>query len=99
MLVARIALILGISIASLLISIILDVILAPLPHIAQFLVQIPLLVLAVDELRILALQHATTYGLTESQVNGAFFFAAPIAAFGATNLFADMARIIRYDMY
>ncbi len=97
MLVARIALILGISIAALLISVILDIVFAPLPHIAQFMIQVPLLVLAMDELRTAIGSVAPAYGLSPSHVDSAFFFAAPIAAFGATNLFTDMARIIRHD--
>jgi hypothetical protein len=94
MFVYRIAMILGISIATLLISITLDVLLAPLPGHIQFLVQIPALVIAMDELRQWAQAHAADLQVTMDEINGAFFFAAPLAAFGATSLFAEIRRTL-----
>lgn len=94
MLVYRIAMILGISIVTLLISITLDVLLAPLPGHIQFLVQIPALVIAMDELRRWAQGRAADLHVTADDINGAFFFAAPLAAFGATSLFADIRRTL-----
>ncbi len=94
MLVYRIAMILGISIVTLLISMTLDTVLAPLPGHVQFLIQIPALVLAIDELRNWTVAHASEFYVTVDEVNGAFFLAAPLAAFGAANLFADVRRLI-----
>ena len=94
MFVARAALAVGISVAALLISLTLDRLFAPLPAALQFVVQIPLLVLIVDEFRRLVLKHATRFGLTEADVNGTFFFAAPLAAFGAQSLFKDLRRSV-----
>lgn len=91
----HVALILGVSITVLLISLTLDALCAPLPTVAQFIVQIPLLVLAVDALRRFALSRATRIGLSADEINASFFFAAPLAAFGATTLFADMRRTLR----
>jgi len=95
MLVARVALAIGISIAALLISLTLDMILSPLPPLLQFLVQIPALVLLMDEARRVVLKEAPHYELTETDVNGTFFFAAPLAAFAAVDLFRDLRRSFR----
>jgi hypothetical protein len=96
MFVARVALVIGISIAALLISLILDTILSPLPPLIQFLVQVPALVLLMDEGRRAVLKEASYYNLTESDVNGTFFFAAPLAAFAAVDLFRDLRRSFRF---
>lgn len=92
----HVALILGVSITVLLLSLTLDAICAPLPAAAQFLIQIPLLVLAVDALRRAALVRATAIGLSTDEINASFFFAAPLAAFGSTTLFADMRQLLRH---
>lgn len=94
MLSAHIALILGISIVALLISLTLDAIFAPLPGPLQFVVQIPLLALAMDSLRTWIAPYAIRQGIPNEQVNGAFFFAAPLAALGSRSLFADIRRLI-----
>ncbi len=95
MLVAKVALIIGISVATLLISIILDTVLAALPLFAQFLLQIPVLVLSIE-----AMQTATEHyllpitGLQKTDVDTMFFFAAPLAAFGSASLFAELRRLL-----
>jgi hypothetical protein len=61
----------------------LDRAMAPLSLAWQFTVQVPVLVLLVDEFRRWCLR---TLGLTESEVNGAFFFAAPLAALASDSL-------------
>jgi hypothetical protein len=91
---ARIALILAVSIGSFGTSLLLDVLLAPLPPVLQFLIQIPILVILIEEGRRLALQHAPRLGLSEMDINGAFFFTAPLAAFAAVTLFADIRKIV-----
>lgn len=96
MFVARIALIIGISIAALLISLILDMILSPLPPLVQFLVQVPAIVLIMDEIRRATLREAPKYDLTETDVNGAVFFASPLAAFAAVDLFRDLRRQLQF---
>jgi hypothetical protein len=96
MFVARIVLIIGISIAALLISLTLDLLLSPLPALIQFLVQVPAIVLLMDELRRHLLREAPRYNLTEADVNGAVFFAAPLAAFAAVDLFRDLRRSMRF---
>ena len=92
MFLQRYILALGISIAALLISIALDRLLAPLPTLTQFLVQVPLLVLIVDEGRRFLIQKG---GFPADDVNGAFFFAAPLAALGATSLFLELRQKFR----
>lgn len=94
MIQARIALILGISIVALLISLTLDALFAPLPGPLQFVVQIPLLVLAMDFIREWISPYAIRQGILNEQVDSAFFFAAPLAALGARSLFADIRRMI-----
>jgi hypothetical protein len=96
MFVARVVLIIGISIAALLISLTLDLLLSPLPALMQFLIQVPAIVLLMDELRRHLLREAPRYNLTEADVNGAVFFAAPLAAFAAVDLFRDLQRSMRF---
>jgi hypothetical protein len=96
MFVARIALTIGISIAALLISLVLDLLLSPLPTLIQFLIQVPAIVIVMDEVRRAALQEAPKYGLTAEDVNGTVFFAAPLAAFAAVDLFRDLRRSMRF---
>ena len=85
----RYALALGISVTALLISIALDRILAPLSPIPQFIIQVPLLVLLFDEIRRALIQSGV---FQEEDVDGAVFFAAPLAALGATTLFKDLQK-------
>lgn len=95
MIAAHVALILGVSVTVLVLSTILDMVCAPLPAVAQFAVQIPLLVLAVDALRRAALVRATELELSADEINASFFFAAPLAAFGASSLFTDIRQFVR----
>lgn len=83
-----------VSVVALLTSLVLDRLLAPLSALPQFLIQVPLLVILMDEFRHIVLHHAVAYGLTADDINGTFFFAAPMAAFGAASLFRDLKRSI-----
>lgn len=94
MFVARAILAIGVSIVALLISLTLDRLFAPLPAALQFVVQIPLLVIIVDEFRRVILKHGARFGLTEADINGTFFFAAPLAALGASSLLRDLRRSV-----
>jgi len=94
MLQYRVALILAISIGILLISIIFDKILAPLPLVAHFLIFIPAIVLIVDEARQYTKENADMYKLRAADVDGAFFFAAPLAALAASSLFTKMRVLL-----
>ena len=82
-----------ISVVTLLISIVLDTLFAPLPRLLQFAVQVPTLILLVNAFREEVLARIGSHGLTKFDVDGAFFFAAPLAAFGAKNLFGDLSRL------
>ena len=90
----RIALILGISISTLLISLILDAVFSPLPGPLQFVIQIPLLVLAVSAIRDWLTPYAIRAGISHDDVDSTFFFAAPLAALGSRSLFADIRRLL-----
>ncbi len=94
-LTARIILILGVSISAFTISLALDLLLSPLPPLLQFLIQVPAIVLLIEEGRTYALANETALGLTHRDINGAFFFAAPLAALAAASLFADVRKVIR----
>lgn len=94
MLQYRIALILAISIGILLISIIFDRILAPLPLIVHFLIFVPAVVLTVDEARQYTKENADMYKLRATDVDGVFFFAAPLAALAASSLFTKMRDLL-----
>jgi len=90
---AKIGLIIGISIVTLLMSIVLDTILRSLPLVAQFLIQIPVLVLSIE-----AIQQATeTYilprtGLQKQDIDTLFLFVAPLAALGSVSLFTELRK-------
>jgi hypothetical protein len=53
-------------------------------------------VLILDEARRASYPMAAQYGLTREDVDGSFFFAAPMAALGAQNLFGDLRRLGRF---
>lgn len=91
MILHRYGLALGISMGALLISITLDRLFASMSPVLQFIIQIPLLVLIVDEGRRYLIRSS---GMSEEDINGAFFFAAPMAAIGATSLFSDIRKTI-----
>ena len=90
----RIALILVVSIASFAISLALDLLLSPLPPLLQFIIQVPILVILIEEGRLYVLNNEKRIGLGEMEINGAFFFAAPLAAFAAFSLFKDITSIV-----
>lgn len=94
MILFRVLLVIGISVAALLISITLDFLCASLPTFLQFMIQIPVLVLSLEEARrwILAHIHIIDQTLTIDDINSSFFFAAPIAAFGSMRLFQSLER-------
>ena len=99
MLAQRVALILVVSISAFIISFLLDLVLSPLPVILQFMIQIPILVILIEEGRRYALANEKRLGLGEIEINGAFFFTAPLAAFAAITLFKDITRIISNGLY
>ena len=90
----RIALILVVSISAFVISLTLDLLLSPLPPLLQFIVQVPILVILIEEGRRYALSNEKRLGLDELEINGAFFFAAPLSAFAAITLFKDINGVI-----
>jgi hypothetical protein len=91
----RVILTIVVSVIALMTSVVLDRLLAPLAVLPQFLIQVPIVVLIIDEFRRIILKEAPAYGLTPDDVNGTFFFAAPMAAFGAVTLFRDLRLIHR----
>jgi len=90
MLVYRFLLAIVISVVTLLISTVIDIIFAPLPF--AFLLQIPVLVILMDEGRrwLNALLDKT---LSKEDIDGCFFFAAPIAAVGSFSLFKSLEKL------
>ena len=85
-----------ISIFSLLISILTDMLFSPLPIILRFIFQIPILVIAIEEFRRILLENIQFMkgSLTEREINSCFFFAAPMAAFGSVTLFRELRRLL-----
>ena len=90
MLLLKAALALGISIAAILISVALDLLLAPLPTAIQIPIQITALVLALDAAR----EWLQPRVPSTVDLNAMFFLAAPLAAFAATDLFRELRRIL-----
>ena len=97
MIIFRVLLVIGISLATLLISITLDFLCASLPSSLQFMIQIPILVLVLEEARRWLLVHVRNLDrtLTIDDINSSFFFAAPIAAFGSMRLFHSIERTLK----
>lgn len=96
MLAAKIILIIGISIVTLLIAIALDTILSPLPLLAQFLIQIPVLVLSIEAVQ--SFTEANILPRTDLQkqdVDTLFVFVAPLAALGSVSLFKELRSKFR----
>jgi hypothetical protein len=89
MILAQAILAIGVSIAALLISLVLDRLLAPLSAIPQFLIQIPALVLAMEYLRALTLRYYAT-DLSPDDINATFFFTAPLAAAASSDLMREI---------
>ncbi len=72
-----------------------DSFMEPLSPGAQLFVQVPLLVLMVDEFRRWSLRKSEWFGLSKADINGAFFFASPLAALGSETLMSDIRSLIR----
>jgi len=92
MLIYRFLLAIVISIGSLLIAVIVDMLFSPFPTVLQFILQIPVLVIVIDESRRLLLSNMGD-SLTEGEINSCFFFAAPMAAFGSLSLFRELEKL------
>lgn len=90
MLLLKAALALGISIVAILISVALDLLLAPLPGVVQIPIQITALVLILDAIR----QWLQDRVPPTVDLNAMFFLAAPLAAFAATDLFREIKRLL-----
>jgi hypothetical protein len=94
MIAARYILVIAVSILALLISIILDNLLAFLPRSVRFLIQLPVLVILIDEIRLWVKQNAHRLDLDPMYVDGMFFFAAPLAAVASRSLIRDIRSFI-----
>lgn len=93
---AKVGLIIGISIVTLLISIVLDTVLKPLPLVAQFLIQIPVLVLSIEAIQQVTETYVLPFtGLQKQDIDTLFLFVAPLAALGSVSLFAELRRTFR----
>ena len=95
MFVYRFLLAIVVSIGTLLTAILLDMLFSPLPFVVQALLQIPILIILIDEARRFLLANIKNLDktLTADDINGCFFFAAPMAAFGSFSLFQHLERI------
>lgn len=90
MLLLKAALAFGISVAAILISVALDLLLAPLPAVIQIPVQITAIVLSLDAFR----QWLQPRVSPAIDMNAMFFLAAPLAAFAATDLFRTLRKLL-----
>jgi hypothetical protein len=96
MLIYRILLAIVVSVASFGIAVVIDMMFAPVPLVGRFLFQIPLLIILIDESRRWLLANINTFGnkLSVQDINGCFFFAAPLAAFGSLTLFKAFEQLL-----
>lgn len=95
MILERYFLIILVSIFTLLFSVALDKLLAPIPPAMRFFIQVPILVIVMDDMRLMLHDYAERFRLVKEHVNGAFFFAAPLAALASGSLFQDMRSLLR----
>ncbi len=70
-----------------------DFALAPLTPITQFFVQIPILVLLIDWIYRTVIAYKDRIGVSSLDIDAAFVFAAPLAAFASPTLFADLRKV------
>jgi hypothetical protein len=90
----RVPLIILICIVAFVTSYTLDQLFGSIPIAIRFVLQISLLVIIMDEFRRWVIKEAPAYGLHTDDITNAFFFAAPMAAFGAMDMFADIRRAL-----
>ncbi len=95
MIAERYILIILVSLFTLLFSLVLDVLLRPIPPAMRFFIQVPVLVIVMDNMRLMLHDYAERFRLVKEHVNGAFFFAAPLAALASGSLFKDMRSLLR----
>ncbi len=95
MIMERYFLIIGVSIFTLLFSVALDKLLVPIHPAMRFFIQIPVLVTVMDNMRLMLHDYAEQFRLVKEHINGAFFFAAPLAALASGSLFQDMRSLLR----
>jgi hypothetical protein len=95
MLVYRILLAIVVSVASFALAVAIDMMFAPVPLVVRFLFQIPLLIILIDESRRWLLANIKNLDdtLSAEDINGCFFFAAPMAAFGSLTLFKAFEQL------
>ena len=91
--------ILAINIIVLGFAFVLDTLLEPLSPTLQFFLQVPTLVLAIDEFRRWVLARADRFGLSELEINAAFFFSAPLAAVGSDTLLTDLRKLVPFGRF
>jgi hypothetical protein len=94
MLMERYILIIGVSIIALVISAVLDKMLSFMPRSLRFLIQLPVLVMIIDEIRVWVKERAPTFDLHPQYVDGAFFFAAPLTAVASRYLIRDVRSFV-----
>jgi len=94
MYIARFILAIGLSVSTLGISFILDRLFHRIPYHVQFFLQIPIIIIIIDNMRLYFLAHAPQYNLTEAEINGSFFFVAPMVSIGSATLFAEIRRTL-----
>ncbi len=95
MIAERYILIILVSLFTLFFSFLLDVLLRPIPPAMRFFIQVPVLVIVMDDMRLMLHDYAEKFRLVKEHVDGAFFFAAPLAALASGSLFKDMRSLLR----
>ena len=71
-----------------------DQLLSFLPIGLKFIIQIPIVVIAIDSLRRFVLEHAHKVELEAADVNGCFFLASPMVSVGSVHLMSGIKALI-----
>ncbi len=95
MFVERYTLIVSISVLTLGISVALDQLLSVIHPAIRFFIQVPILVILIDELRLFLHSYAAYFDMNQEHVNGAFYFSAPLAALASGTLFKDIRSFMK----
>jgi hypothetical protein len=79
---------------TLLLAVAIDRLLSPFSLGLKFIIQIPVVVIAIDSLRQFVLEHAHMVDLEKADVNGCFFLASPMVSVGSVNLMSGIKALI-----
>jgi hypothetical protein len=94
MFIPRVILAVSLSFVTLIIAFLLDNFFVLFPYHLQFILEIPTIIIIIDSIRLYFLENAYYFNLSEADINGCFFFVAPMVSIGASSLFSELRRFL-----